>query len=84
MSNRKFNASGMGAQPVLNDAQIYNGPVQRGGAQTDVPVFGGTDEAHPGELAAGMVVRETPTNHQGPDGKVARVAKQPDGSVSST
>jgi len=84
MSNRKFNASGMGAQPVLNDAQLFNGPVKRGGAQTDVPVFGGTDEVHPGDLAASMVIRETPTNHQGPDGKVERVAVQPDGSVTST
>ena len=29
----KYNASGMGANPKLNTAQLYNGPARPGGSQ---------------------------------------------------
>jgi hypothetical protein len=84
MGNRKYNASGMGETMKLNDAQLYNGPVERGGAQEDAPNFGPKNNVHPGHMGEGMRVRDTPPSPQGVRGVVAPASKQPDGSVSST
>ena len=76
----KYNASGMGAQPKLNAKQLYNGPARPGGSQT-ARVSEGRNNAHPGEKAASMSIRETPVHQHGPDGRVEPSAKQPNGSV---
>lgn len=79
----KYNASGMGALPKLNSAQLYNGPTRPGGSQT-ARVKEGIDNAHPGVMGAGIKGRETPFNQHGKTGKVEPSAKQPNGSVSSS
>jgi hypothetical protein len=79
----KYNASGMGAQPKLNSAQLWNGPARPGGSQK-ATVKEGADNAHPGDKGAGIRVRETPFNQHGETGKVEPSASQPSGAVHST
>ena len=79
----KYNASGMGAQPKLNSAQLWNGPARPGGSQT-ARVKEGVDNAQPGDMAAGVKGRETPFNQHGIEGKVEPSAKQPSGAVHSS
>ena len=73
----KYNASGMGAQPKLNSAQLYNGPARPGGQQP-ARVKEGTD----GAIYTSQ--RETPFNQHGKTGKVEPASTQPNGSVSSS
>ena len=79
----KYNASGMGAQPKLNSAQLWNGPARPGGSQP-ARMKEGVDNAQPGDMAAGVKGRETPFNQHGLGGKVEPSAKQPSGAVHSS
>lgn len=81
MSNRKFNASGMGAQPKLNTNQVYNGLPRPGGSQkATLRANEGGNRQSSNEQAP----RSTPFNQHGTSGKVEPSAKQPNGSVSSS
>ena len=82
----KYNASGMGAQPKLNDNQLYNGPSRPGGSQTATPNFTCDNNLHPGDKGSSMSIRETPLNQHGHTGRVepGPGLPQPDGSVRST
>jgi len=72
----KYNASGMGANPVLNSKQLYNGPARPGGSQ-HARVGQGADNAIPGDKGAGVRPRVTPTNQHGIHGSVEPSPKQP-------
>ena len=73
----KYNASGMGAQPKLNSAQLYNGPARPGGQQP-ARVKEGTD----GAIYTSQ--REPPFNQHGVNGKVEPASTQPSGAVKNT
>jgi len=75
----KYNASGMGAQPKLNTAQVYNGLPRPGGSQS------ATKRAEDGGYHGNeKAPRSTPMNQHGKTGKVEPSAKQPNSSVSSS
>jgi|TARA_R100000687_G_C6298088_1_gene94588 hypothetical protein len=73
----KYNASGMGAQPKLNSAQLYNGPSRPGGQQP-----ARTKEGTDGAIYTKQ--RETPFNQHGVTGKVEPASTQPSGAVKNT
>ena len=79
----KYNASGMGAQPKLNSAQLWNGPARPGGSQK-ATVKEGVDRAQPGDKGAGIRERDTPFNQHGIEGKVEPASSQPSGAVHSS
>mgnify|MGYP000627311096 CR=1 FL=1 len=74
--SRKYNASGMGANPRLGNTSMLDSPSRPGGSQK-ATVRSGTDKAHPGEKASGVRGRNTPENQHGLGGKVEPASKQP-------
>jgi hypothetical protein len=74
MSNRKFNASGMGANPKLNSAQLWNGPARPGGSQKATLR---ADEGGVRQSSNEQAPRSTPFNQHGVQGSVEPSAKQP-------
>ena len=71
----KYNASGMGANPVLNTAQLYNGPPQSNGPQSGKVRLEGEGSRYIGNERAPRV---TPFNQHGITGKVEPGSKMPD------
>ena len=78
MSNRKFNASGIGANPVLNSAQLYNGPARPGGSQKATLR---ADEGGVRQSSNEQAPRSTPSNQHGTSGSVEPSAAQPKSAV---
>ncbi len=68
----KYNASGMGANPKLNSAQLYNGPVKTNGPQSAKIRMEGASG-----LNTERAARSTPFNQHGVGGKVEPASKQP-------
>lgn len=70
----KYNASGMGANPVLNSKQLYNGPARPGGSQKATLR---ADEGGNRQTSNEQAPRSTPHNQHGIHGSVEPSAKQP-------
>lgn len=70
----KYNASGMGANPKLNTAQLYNGPVQTNGPQSGRVRLEGQGSRYIGNE---RTPRTTPFNQHGVSGSVEPASVQP-------
>ena len=70
----KYNASGMGANPKLNTAQLYNGPARPGGSQKATVRHQGEGSRYIGNE---RTPRTTPFNQHGETGSVEPASVQP-------